>query len=71
MFIFTTIKQFNRRQIRWAELLEQYKFKILYTPEKENSRADILSRRKDLITKESTDGTILKKNKDGFFLSIK
>ena len=33
---FTTTKKLNRRQVRWAELLGQHKFKILYTPGKEN-----------------------------------
>ena len=42
---FTTTKQLNRRQVRWSELLGQYKFKIHYTPGKENGRADALSRR--------------------------
>ena len=57
--------------MRWAELLKQYKFKILYILEKENSRANILNRRKNLIKKESTDGTIFKKNKNEFLLFIK
>ena len=57
--------------MRWAEFLRQYKFKILYTLEKKNNRANILSRREDLIEREPTNKTILKKNKNGFFLSIK
>ncbi|KAI1686157.1 reverse transcriptase [Pyrenophora tritici-repentis] len=40
---FTTTKVLNRRQVRWSELLGQYKFKIVYTPGKENGRADALS----------------------------
>ena len=46
---FTTIKALNRRQVRWLELLGQYKFKILYTLGKDNRRADALSRRLDYI----------------------
>ena len=40
---FTTTKKLNRRQVRWAELLGQHKFKILYTPRQDNRRADTLS----------------------------
>jgi len=63
---FTTTKQLNRRQVRWAELLGQYKFKILYTPGKENGRADALSRRSDLAgTKEVVSNAILRIESDG------
>ncbi len=50
---FTTTKQLNRRQVRWSEELGQYKFKIQYTPGKENGRADALSRRSDLTNDKS------------------
>lgn len=49
---FTTTKQLNRRQVRWSELLGQYKFRIAYTPGKDNGRADALSRRHDIIGKK-------------------
>jgi hypothetical protein len=63
---FTTTKQLNRRQVRWSELLGQYKFKIIYTPRKDNGRADALSRRADLIQdKDVTEKLILQKNEDG------
>ena len=63
---FTTTKQLNRRQVRWSELLGQYKFKIQYTPGKENGRADALSRRSDLMQdKKITNHSILKINQDG------
>ena len=63
---FITTKQLNRRQVRWSELLGQYKFTILYTPGKENGRADALSRRSDhMETKEVFNHSILKINKDG------
>ena len=66
---FTTTKQLNRRQVRWAELLGQYKFKILYTPGKDNGRADALSRRTDLMeTKDVTERPILKQDVDGFLV---
>ena len=40
---FMTTKKLNRQQVRWAELLGQHKFKILYTPGQDNRRADTLS----------------------------
>jgi hypothetical protein len=47
-------------------MLGQHKFKIVYTLEKDNSRADALSRRHDIAgTKEVIDTAILKINKDG------
>ena len=63
---FTTTKVLNRRQVRWSELLGQYKFKILYTPGKDNGRADALSRRSDYMEgKEAVQHSILKTNRDG------
>ena len=63
---FTTTKELNRRQVRWSELLGQYKFKIQYTPGKENGRADALSRRSDYMEeKDVTRRPILKKEADG------
>jgi len=60
---FITTKELNRRQVRWFEKLEQYKFKILYILEKENDKADALSRRSDHIkTKKSFNHSILKVN---------
>jgi len=63
---FLTTKVLNRRQVRWAELLGQYRFRIVYTPGKENGRADALSRRPDIAgTKEIKNAALLKKNADG------
>ena len=62
---FITTKQLNRRQVRWSELLEQYKFTILYTSGRENGRADALSRRSDhMEIKEVFNHSILKINKN-------
>jgi transposase InsO family protein len=63
---FTTTKQLNRRQVRWSEMLGQYQFKIVYTPGKDNGRADALSRRHDVVGKK-TDVfmPLLQENKDG------
>jgi transposase InsO family protein len=63
---FTTTKTLNRRQVRWSEQLGQHKFKIVYTPGKDNGRADALSRRSDIAgTKEIVKNAILKINEDG------
>ena len=60
---FIIIKELNRRQVRWAEKLSQYKFKIHYISEKENSRADAFNKRCDYITiKEKFDHNVLKIN---------
>ena len=42
---FMTTKKLTRRQARWAELLSQYNFQIVYRPGRLNERADALSRR--------------------------
>ena len=40
-----TTKVRNRRQIRWAQQLANYNFKIVYRPEKRGGKPDPLSRR--------------------------
>ena len=46
-------------------MLGQYKFRIVYTPGKENGRADALSRRPDIAgTKEIINTAILRINED-------
>jgi hypothetical protein len=44
---FTTTKELTRRQVRWAQTLASYDFKITYRKGSENGRADALSRRSD------------------------
>ena len=62
---FTTTKELGRRQVRWSELLGEFKFKIRHTPGKENGRADALSRRPDYIEgKEVVDTPILRQMED-------
>ena len=41
---FTTTKTLNKRQVRWAEELSSYNFKINYRKGSENQAADALSR---------------------------
>jgi len=42
---FNTTKLLNQRQACWAEILSQFKFKIVYCPGEKNGNADALSRR--------------------------
>ncbi len=50
--------------MRWSKWLEQYKFKIQYTLDKNNNRVNALSKKSDHIkTKESFNYNILKVNK--------
>ncbi|SAM00104.1 hypothetical protein [Absidia glauca] len=42
---FTTTRNLSRRQVRWAEILGDYNFKIEYRPGKKNGAADALSRK--------------------------
>jgi hypothetical protein len=44
---FTTTKVLNRRQARWAEMLGSYNFVIVHRPGRDNTKADLLSRRPD------------------------
>ena len=42
---FMTKRELTSRQARWAEILSQFFFTIMYRPGKQNERADALSRR--------------------------
>jgi len=44
---FNTTKVLNRRQHRWAEFLQPFRFKVVYREGKLNEKADALSRRRD------------------------
>jgi len=41
---FNTTKLLNRRQARWAEILSEFNFNIIYRPGERNGTADALSR---------------------------
>ena len=45
---FLIIKELNKKQVRWAEMLTEYYFKIQYTKGIENIRANILNRKAKL-----------------------
>jgi len=66
LLYFTTTKELNRRQVRWAETLATYDFKITYRKGIENTRADALSRRPDYIAeRKPMNHAILQVNHDG------
>ena len=44
---FLSTKDLNKRQVRWWEKLSSFDLDIIYTPGKDNARADALSRRPD------------------------
>ena len=47
-----TIKKLNEQQAQWAEILAKYDFIIQHCKEKNNSWADILSRRSDFVKRK-------------------
>ena len=59
---FTTTKILNCQQVRWFELLRQYKFKIQYTPNRENGRVDALNKQSDYIDRKEKIYSVLKIN---------
>ena len=61
---FLIIKEPNRRQVKWAEMLIEYYFKIQYIKGTKNARVDALSRKVELQNKEKLLGVILCKDKD-------
>ena len=62
---FTTTKELNRRQVRWAETLATYNFSISYVKGTENARADALSRKPEYNTGEKPiSQAILKQDGD-------
>ncbi len=52
---FMIIKKLIRRQIKWAEKLFKYNFKIIYQSKKQNLKADVLIRMSDVKSVESND----------------
>ena len=49
LIYFTTTKQLNRQQTRWAETLASYNFWITYRKGSENAKADALSWRPNYL----------------------
>ena len=62
---FLIIKELNYRQVRQAEMLIEYYFKIQSTKGTKNIRVDILSRKAKLQNNKKLLGAMLYKDKDG------
>ena len=62
---FLIIKELNYRQVRQAEMLTEYYFKIQYTKGTKNTRADVLSRKAKLQNNKKLLGVMLKKDNNG------
>jgi hypothetical protein len=52
---FASTKVLTRRQARWAEFLSEFWFKVIYRPGRLNTKADVLSRRRDYTDKEGSE----------------
>ena len=37
------IKKLNKQQVKWAEILSEYHFKIKHVKEMDNTKADVLN----------------------------
>jgi hypothetical protein len=48
-------KVLTRCQARWAEFLSEFWFKVIYRPGHLNTKADVLSRRRDYTDKEGSE----------------
>ena len=62
---FLITKELNYRQVKQAEMLIEYYFKIQYTKGTKNIRVDILSRKAKLQNNEKLLEAMLKKDSDG------
>jgi len=64
---FTTTKKLNRRQVRWAELMADYDFRVYHRAGTLNGAADALSRKTDLKEEDRpvTHEAVLRTNEDG------
>ena len=62
---FLIIKELNRRQVRQAEMLIEYYFKIQYTKGTKNVKVDVLSRKAKLQNNKKLLGAMLKRDNNG------
>ena len=62
---FLIIKELNYRQVRQAEILIEYYFKIQYTKGAKNIRVDVLSRKAKLQNNKKLLRAMLKKDNNG------
>jgi len=66
LLYWTTTKTLNRRQVRWAETLASYNFRITHVRGNENGRADALSRRSDYEEGTKPQPAALLKQEKGY-----
>ena len=57
-------KELNQRQVKQAEILTEYHFKIKHISRTDNIRADTLNRKAELQGNKKPSGVILKLDKD-------
>jgi len=62
---FLIIKELNRQQVRWAEMLVEYYFEIEYTKGTDNAKVNMLSRKAELQGKKKIKGAILRIDNNG------
>jgi len=59
---FLTTKKLNQRQVRWAEMLAEYHFKIKHVKGSDNTKTDALSRKKELQKSNKMSGALFKES---------
>ena len=62
---FLTTKELNCRQVRWAEILAEYHFKIKYIKGTNNARANTLSKKTELQGSKKLLNAMLRMDKNG------
>jgi len=61
---FLITKELNQRQVKWAEMLTEYYFKIEYVKGLDNARADALNRKEELQGSDKVLGALFKESSD-------
>jgi len=62
---FLITKELNWRQVKWAEMLAEYHFKIEHVKGLDNARADALNRKEKLQRNDKVSGTLFKESSNG------
>ena len=60
---FLTIKKLNQRQVKWAEMLVEYHFKIKHVKGSDNAKTDTFNRKKELQNNNKMSRALLKQKK--------
>jgi hypothetical protein len=59
---FITVRKLTERQMRWSLILSRYNFVIVHIPDKENKRADALSRKDQDLPANTDDQRLTDRN---------